>query len=123
MEPPMTPQARTLLRIEGLAVLGAASILYAATGASWWLFVALLFVPDVSMAGYLAGPRAGAALYNAGHSYLGPILLWALSPQAAPIALIWGAHVGMDRALGYGLKGASFAETHLGVLDGGRARA
>ncbi|MDU3890869.1 MAG: DUF4260 family protein [Serratia liquefaciens] len=32
-------------------------------------------------------------------------------------ALIWGAHIGFDRALGYGLKYASgFADTHLGGL-------
>ena len=119
----MTSQSRTILRLEGLAVLGLCAALYAESGAPWWFFLALLLVPDISMAGYLGGPRLGAALYNAAHSYVGPVLLWALVPAAAPVALVWGAHVGMDRCLGYGLKGRSFGETHLGTLDGGTARA
>ena len=36
------------------------------------------------------------------------------------IAIIWFAHVGLDRAVGYGLKYASdFKDTHLGRI--GRA--
>jgi len=36
-----------------------------------------------------------------------------------PIALIWFAHIGIDRALGYGLKYTSgFKDTHLGRLGG-----
>ncbi|MCS4316879.1 hypothetical protein M2407_001178 [Serratia sp. BIGb0234] len=38
-------------------------------------------------------------------------------PHWLMAALIWGAHIGFDRALGYGLKYASgFADTHLGGL-------
>jgi uncharacterized membrane protein len=66
----------------------------------------------------------GAAIYNAAHSYLGPLALGAVSvirPELAPFALIWAAHLGFDRMLGYGLKYASsFQETHLGTI--GRAR-
>jgi hypothetical protein len=116
---------RALLRLEGLAVLLAAVGLYAAGGHGWLLFLLLFLAPDLSFAGYLAGPRLGAAAYNSAHSYLGPLALGAgslLQPELAPFALIWGAHVGFDRALGYGLKYASsFHDTHLGRV--GRARA
>ena len=115
---------RALLRLEGLAVLAAAVGLYAAGGHGWVLFLVLFLAPDLSFAGYLAGPRLGAAAYNTAHSYLGPVLLGAgslLQPELRPFALIWGAHVGFDRALGYGLKYASgFHDTHLGRV--GRAR-
>jgi hypothetical protein len=72
------------------------------------------------MAGYLAGPRTGARVYNAFHAYLGPLALvsagaLAMRPLAVDLALIWMAHIGMDRALGYGLKyTSSFGDTHLG---------
>ena len=115
----MTRQTRALLRLEGLAALALASAAYAVTGAPWWSFAALLLAPDLAMAGYALGPRPGAAAYNAAHSYLTPALLWAaglaMGADLAPIALIWAAHIGMDRALGYGLKGRSFGETHLGA--------
>ena len=35
------------------------------------------------------------------------------------VALIWAAHIAVDRALGYGLKyGAGFGLTHLGRIGG-----
>ena len=43
----------TLLRLEGLAVAAVTAVLYARTGASWWLFAALWLMPDLSMLGYL----------------------------------------------------------------------
>ena len=108
-----------ILRAEGLAVLVAAAWAYAATGASWWLFAALILAPDLSMLGYLRGPRLGAAAYNAAHTYLAPLGLLALGqlgavPALTTIALIWAAHIGMDRMLGYGLKYPwAFKATHL----------
>jgi hypothetical protein len=111
-----------LQRLEGLALGLAALALYAGTGASWGLFALLLLAPDLSMVGYLGGPWLGALCYNLGHSLLGPLLLaglgWALAlPLVLSLGLIWLAHVGLDRALGYGLKRAShFRETHLGRL-------
>ena len=117
--------ARALLRLEGLAQLAAATIAFHALGGSWALFAALFFAPDLSLLGYLAGPRVGAAVYNAGHSLIGPALLAAGgvafgAPSLVLGALIWVAHVGFDRALGYGLKhGDAFTSTHLGRI--GRA--
>jgi hypothetical protein len=111
---------KLLLRLEGAAVLAAAAIAYSQIGGGWGLFALLFLVPDLSMLGYLAGPRSGAAVYNFGHSYLAPGALGAAGllagmPMLLSIALIWVAHIGFDRALGYGLKYATaFKHTHLG---------
>ena len=78
--------------------------------------------PDVSFAAYLAGPKVGAIIYNAAHSYMAPVTLLTLgfaltSPLVLSIAMIWLAHIGIDRALGYGLKYfAGFGFTHLGRI-------
>jgi hypothetical protein len=118
---------RLLLRLEGACVLGAALLAYARLGGSWTWFAVLFLLPDLSLLGYLAGPRRGAAAYNVGHSYLAPALLAAASVWlAAPVLLfgaaIWCGHIGFDRMLGYGLKyGSAFGDTHLGQV--GRRRA
>jgi hypothetical protein len=84
------------------------------------MFALFFLVPDLSMLGYLAGRRVGAACYNAGHSYLGPAALCAagaaLNAHGVLLAAsIWAAHIGFDRMLGYGLKyGTGFGDTHLG---------
>lgn len=117
---------RALLRLEGALVLGAALLAYAHLGGSWGWFAALFLLPDLSMLGYLAGPRVGAATYNAAHSHLAPALLAAASfalnsPALLLGAAIWVGHIGFDRMLGYGLKyETAFGETHLGRL-GSRA--
>jgi hypothetical protein len=111
---------RMVLRLEGAAALAGAAFAYAALGGRWSVFAALFLVPDVSMLGYLAGRRTGAACYNAAHSYLGAAILAALGAASNMhtlpcVAAIWVAHVGFDRLLGYGLKyGTSFGDTHLG---------
>ena len=113
---------RGLLRLEGLGLLGAALALYWRSGGDWKLFAILFLAPDLSFLGYLGGARFGAAAYNAAHSTLGPLTLAAAGlalnqPLALGLALIWFAHVGFDRALGYGLKYArGFGFTHLGKI-------
>ena len=108
-----------LLRTEGVALLAISVLLYQINGGSWLLFGALLLAPDLSMLGYLAGPRVGAAIYNAFHTYAIPAVVGALgmiiaSPVVVAVALIWFAHIGMDRTVGYGLKyPTSFKDTHL----------
>jgi hypothetical protein len=115
---PLTVQY--LLRIEGLAVAAVSAVLYARTGASWWLFAALWLAPDLSILGYLASPCRGARVYNAFHTYTVPIILglmaWLLHAMAlVPFALIWVNHIGVDRLLGFGLKySTGFSWTHLG---------
>jgi hypothetical protein len=113
---------RTLLRLEGLTLFAGMTSLYAVWGGSWWIFAILFLVPDLSFAAYLAGPRVGAIVYNAAHSYMAPMTLmtagFALAaPLVLSIAMIWLAHIGIDRALGYGLKySAGFGFTHLGRI-------
>ena len=113
---------RTLLRLEGLTLFAGMTLLYAVWGGYWWVYAILFLAPDLSFAGYLAGPRAGAIIYNAAHSYMAPMTLmvtgFALaSPLVLSIAMIWLAHIGFDRALGYGLKYATgFGFTHLGRI-------
>ena len=118
----VTGGVRTLLRLEGLTLLAGMTVLYALSGGSWWIYAILFLAPDLSFAGYLAGAWPGAIVYNAAHSYLAPMALmtagFALSsPLALSIAMIWLAHIGCDRALGYGLTyGAGFTFTHLGRI-------
>ena len=113
---------RTLLRLEGLALFAGMTLLYAVWGGSWWVYAILFLAPDLSFAGYLAGPRIGAIVYNTAHSYLAPMALmtagFALpSPLVLSIAMIWLAHIGFDRVLGYGLKySTGFGVTHLGRI-------
>jgi hypothetical protein len=105
----VTGLPRLLLRSEGGAVLALAAVLYGRYGQSWWLFVALLAVPDLGLLGDLVGTRAGAVAYDLTHTYVPPAAL-ALggvvggSSLAVSVALIWFAHIGMDRALGLGLR-------------------
>lgn len=113
---------RTLLRLEGLTLFIGMTLLYAVWDGSWWVYAILFLAPDLSFLGYLAGPKAGAIIYNAAHSYLAPMALmttgFALSsPLVLSIAMIWLAHIGLDRALGFGLKYfAGFVFTHLGRI-------
>ncbi|WP_035696234.1 DUF4260 domain-containing protein [Bradyrhizobium liaoningense] len=116
-----------LLRLEGLTLFAGMVTLYWAWEGSWLVFAVLFFAPDLSFLGYLADAKFGAMVYNAAHSYMAPVALLTLgfglaSPLTLSIALIWLAHIGIDRALGYGLKySAGFSFTHLGRI--GRQKA
>lgn len=116
---PLERLPRLCLRLEGAAAGVAATTLYFHGHRPWWLFAALILAPDLSMVAFSFGPRAGAAAYDAVHTYLWPITLGVVGvvgdlSVATEIALIWGAHIGVDRALGYGLKYPSrFKDTHL----------
>jgi hypothetical protein len=117
-----TGGVRTLLRLEGLALFLGMTLLYGVWEGSWWVYLILFLAPDLSFAAYLAGPRVGALVYNAAHAYLAPMVLMIAgfatsSPLVLSIAMIWLAHIGIDRALGYGLKyQAGFGFTHLGRI-------
>ena len=121
----VTGGPKIVLRLEGLTLFAGMTMLYAVWDGSWWVYAIVFLVPDLSFAAYLAGPRAGAIIYNAAHSYMTPMALmttgFALSsPLVLSIAMIWLAHIGIDRALGYGLKySLGFGFTHLGRI--GRA--
>ena len=113
---------RWLLRLEGACYGIAALLIYWQLGFSWWMFALLILAPDLSMIGYLVGPRFGAICYNVVHA---TPLAWILllgtinthQTRGFAIALIWFAHIGIDRALGYGLKYTTgFKDTHLGSI-------
>jgi hypothetical protein len=118
----VTGGLKTLLRLEGLALLAGMTLSYAVWGGSWWLYAILFLAPDLSFAGYFAGSRIGAIVYNFAHGTLAPAALMAsgfalAAPLALSIAMIWLAHIGFDRALGYGLKYSDgFGFTHLGRI-------
>ena len=111
-----------IVRLEWAVVAAAAIVFYAWSGGSWWLFGLLILAPDLSMFGYLGGPRIGAIAYNALHILIVPVLLLLVGylsghAVAIAVALIWIAHIAIDRALGYGLKlSTGFQHTHLGRI-------
>jgi hypothetical protein len=117
----VTGGIRAVLKVEGLALFAVAVAAYAWRGDSWWLFAILFLAPDLSFLGFLAGPRIGAYAYDALHTTIGPLALLAIgffaeTDLAIAIGLIWLAHVGLDRVLGYGLRyPGNIIVTHLGL--------
>ena len=119
---PMTARLsmpNVILRAEGAALFAAAVAYYVSLHASGWLFAALILAPDLSALGYLAGPRVGSVVYNTIHTLIIPLAVLALglilgSALGVQVALIWLAHIGIDRALGFGIKYPTvFQDTHL----------
>lgn len=117
-----TGGVRLVLRLEGLCILIAASVAYSRLGLGWGTFALFFLAPDLSFLGYLAGPKVGAASYNVAHSYIGVVACLVAgfvlpTPTLLCAGIIWCAHIGFDRALGYGLKySEGFAFTHLGRI-------
>lgn len=118
----VTGGIRILLRLEGLTLFSGMVLLYWIWGGSWWVFAILFLAPDLSFIAYLSDPKTGAIVYNAVHSYMAPVALLTAGfatgePLTLSLAMIWLAHIGIDRALGYGLKyQAGFGFTHLGRI-------
>lgn len=110
---------RAYMQLEGLAAFIGAIVAYAYLGGNGWMFVLLLLVPDLGMIGYLHSTRLGAWTYNSVHTYVLPLILLGTSLAATwelgvLLALIWCAHIGMDRSIGYGFKYATdFKATHI----------
>ena len=110
---------RLLLRTEGAVVFVTATVLYFHGDHPWWLYLVLALAPDLSMIGYAAGARVGAIAYDTVHTYALPVALATVGVLAdsgglLAVSLVWIAHIGADRALGYGLKyPTSFKDTHL----------
>jgi len=118
--PALTGQPLAILRAEGLALFAASLFAYSQLDGSWLLLAALFLAPDLLMLGYLANPRVGPALYNVAHTTILPLMtavgaVLMGSTLALSLSLIWIAHIGFDRMLGYGLKYPNaFGDTHLG---------
>ena len=130
MKPSSSPGAvvggvRAVLRIEGLVALAASLVAYSSLRGSWGTFLALFLLPDVSFAAALLGRRAATAAYDAAHTYALPLGIAIVAETTGhrgtlPFMVVWTAHIGFDRAVGYGLKYATgFGDTHLGRV--GRA--
>ncbi len=115
----------TILRLEGAGALGLGVAVYGFAGGEWLFLIPLLVLPDLSILGYLRGPRVGAVLYNVVHNWALAGLVaggWLVSGQPAFLIVgsVLAAHVGADRLLGYGLKyPTSFGDTHLGRIGRG----
>ncbi len=111
---------RRWLGLEGLVLLAGALIAYGILGQPWWIVPAGILVPDIAMGGYLAGTRPGAHVYNIAHATPVPAVMlvigyWQADRLVMALALIWLAHIGLDRLLGMGLKyNDRFTHTHLG---------
>ena len=114
----MFTKPKILLHFEGAISLALSVFFYHQLHANWLLFAILFLAPDLFMLGYLANVRVGSAIYNFAHTYITPGILLAISylaakPQLFPVVLIWTAHIGFDRLLGFGLKYPThFKDTH-----------
>ncbi|NIZ14275.1 DUF4260 domain-containing protein [Phaeobacter sp. HF9A] len=92
-----------------------------------WGAVLVFFAPDLSFLGYLLGRRIGAFCYNLVHIYAFGVVTLTFGhllqmPLLWEMGVLWLAHSGFDRMLGYGLKTPlGFEVTHLGRI--GRSRA
>jgi hypothetical protein len=111
-------------RLEGAAIFVAATAVYFSSHLNWVLYIVLLFAFDIFMLGYVVNPRVGAVVYNLGHSMILPallVLVYLATGHGVILGLtcLWFAHIGIDRAAGYGLKLSSgFHDTHLGRVGG-----
>jgi hypothetical protein len=112
--------ARVLLGLEGAALFVVAVLLYRQfTDFGWLFFAVFLLAPDLAMLPYLLNKRAGMMGYNAAHTFVAPLALLGLAVVfgwgwGLALGFVWLAHIGMDRAAGYGLKyRTDFKETHL----------
>jgi len=113
---------KVILKLEYVAILVSSWFLSVYIGFSWWTFLLLFFLPDLSMLGYVAGPKAGAFLYNTFHHYAVAIIV-SMAGLILPdnnlllCGLVLAGHSAFDRMLGYGLKyDTGFHNTHLGVI-------
>jgi len=115
---------RLWLRLEAAALLTGSLIAYSTTGQHWWLVPVVVLLPDLAITGYVGGTRIGALLYNLAHATPVPALViglgwWQHRPLLLGLGLVWLAHIGLDRLMGYGLKYDDHSQhTHLGMLGG-----
>lgn len=88
----------------------------------WWWYLLLFLGPDISMLGYLAGNKTGAACYNFFHHKGVAVAIFAIGlfmPDTLlqVIGIVLFGHSSMDRLFSYGLKtNQGFQYTHLGKI-------
>jgi xanthine/uracil/vitamin C permease (AzgA family) len=113
---------KNIIKLEELAkfVFAYSATLY--MDYSWWVFLAWLFAPDLSMIGYLVNTKVGAVIYNFFHHQalaiaVGITGLYLANTDLQFAGLVLFGHSALDRALGYGLKyDDHFKNTHLGWI-------
>ena len=111
---------KNMIKLEELGMFALSILLFTMLGFSWWLFVLLIFAPDISMLGYFFNP--GAVTYNLFHHKGLAVLLYLIGVYTFNTVLIIAGiilfgHSSLDRVLGYGLKfGDAFQHTHLGII-------
>ena len=54
---------KAILKIEQLFLLLLTAFLFTQLDYVWWWFLLLFLTPDISMAGYIFGPKIGAVAY------------------------------------------------------------
>jgi hypothetical protein len=114
-----------ILRAEQLAILALGIGLWLVNGGPAWLLIPAWLLVDLSMVGYLGGPLLGSITYNAAHNLVLPVVLlglgwWTGTPWLLLAGAVFVTHIGLDRALGYGLKlPTDFRDTHLGRIGRG----
>jgi hypothetical protein len=120
---------KSLIQLEELLLTIAALYFLSQHGlgiSAWW-WALLFFSPDISMLGYLLGPKAGAVSYNLFHHKglaLGLALAGYFLHQEVllTVGTLLFAHSSFDRMMGYGLKYfSSFQDTHLGPIGSKKA--
>ena len=113
-----------ILRAEQVAILATGIVLWIANGGPPLLLIPAWLLVDISMIGYLGGPRLGSITYNAAHNLVLPVVLlgigWWTDTWTVLAAAVFLAHIGLDRTLGFGLKlPTDFRDTHLGRIGRG----
>jgi len=113
---------KQVIQLEELGMFLLSIFLFNQLSFAWWLFPALILLPDISMIGYTAGNKIGAILYNFFHHKAVAIAVYMLgfylhNELIQLIGIILFGHSSMDRFFGYGLKTfAGFKSTHLGEI-------
>ena len=113
---------KTLIKLEELGQFLFSIYLFLPLPYPWWFYPLFFFAPDLSMAGYIAGPRLGAITYNLIHHKAIALSLFVSGAFLhIPVISLFGVltlgHSSLDRVLGYGLKyNDSFNHTHLGAI-------
>jgi len=111
-----------VLRAEQAAIAVAGIVIWITNGGPPLLLIPAWLLIDVSMIGYLGGPRLGSITYNAAHNLVLALALlglgwWTDTGWLVLAGAVFLTHIGVDRALGYGLKlPTDFRDTHLGRI-------
>jgi hypothetical protein len=113
---------KTIVKFEELGLLVLGIYFFNQLDYTWWWFLVLILVPDLSMIGYFFNDKWGALLYNLFHHrgvaivvYFAGIYFHQNEIQLTGVILF--SHSSMDRMFGYGLKyETGFKYTHLGEI-------